>query len=1183
MLPRRGAGAGRGGAAAGAAPPLGPDEWRQLLGDFRWSPTARGRWLGGYSWDVLRAQLLTALRAPSVPLGLKCSLLVFLEENSAALLGGEMGDSPDGGAPRSDDELFSEVCRHLGDLIDTPADARSCPEEAALKAQALSTTVVLMVTRRVMENNPPLLESFVQLLLSLALPPSGNSPGWGSPALVSSPSATVMPVVGSAERPSDSAGSTPRASPTLRSLGRLSPWGSARAGASPKAASGSDRTLPAAALNPGVRAAACECLSELEVCYPGLLRPVLPFLTRAAFSERSFACQSYLLLAARVLAGCCAEALQAGNISDSQGGKIPYDGAPCTPGVDEVGEGLSAGLPASLGVSSPIGSEGGAGSVYILPEHFSGLSEAEGGGLSESSRRGAQLRGELLRRRGEYLEVLLELFGMLKLLTPHGAAELMESLLPAVELLVQNTSSLKAPILGLRLSSDPTCVAALARVAARVPGLLGGDDWVRVSQHLISLAVEVPLSDEQKSAVLSLLFDLVTIGPERLRMAENVLRSWRSLCPHPFCTYEGTVKQMRLLALCLSRLEGPGGALELSGILGVDLDVLLDKALGSLMLLKKMEGDSEKWRRTVFSGLSPLLHVSQLQDLVFCRFTDLMFQFPSFCTEYVGLLKILEFERKDELVMNAFKSFGGRIIRFCEAMNHPEAGSGIEAFTSDTNFCIFDFFLFLEAYLESPSTDPAAMVSALILNVRGLGSRPLKAELGVRVVYAAAKRAKRGPTASLSDTQRLRLISLTFANELLARTSDEDLSGQLVAVVSWLYDGWTDPRVPEMLLEIHAQQEAPPAAAAQKGRSRSGALSIGRRGTAETPPFLVRAGEDGEDNVTGIVISQDLFPPCHGAFEDYIEEVTENLLNNALLVLQQSGIVPIDLKREIVARYFETTAGKWCSDVFLPCHAVFSSRDGEDTAKDGAFGIDFSFELRGQGSLRIMDVPVIPFLPCCDSSGDERCDSSGGDPRTPNLTMQLNVDKPLPLWLHPSVSFTTLDGGFTEGFCPPFKIRLRDLFLWFRPGNIEPEAMSIFWEALWEYFSASWENAERNGSGVSGGAVCSAKLLHIPRELALERVYQAFGPGIVSGHGQEDGTSGNERSSAISLRALVLLPPQYHLLLRFAVMENSTVVHLACDFPDAMLHLDEALEELLLGQADEETEAERQHSPIPAE
>merc|ERR1712078_527010 len=117
-----------------------------------------------------------------------------------------------------------------------------------------------------------------------------------------------------------------------------------------------------------------------------------------------------------------------------------------------------------------------------------------------------------------------------------------------------------------RLSSDPVCVAALVRAASRARGLLGGDDWVGISRHLVTLAVEAPLSKEQKSAVLSLLHDLVTIGPEQHHMAKEVLQRWSSLCPHPFCTF-----------------EGKGDDEELAEILGINLGTLLNKTVDSLM------------------------------------------------------------------------------------------------------------------------------------------------------------------------------------------------------------------------------------------------------------------------------------------------------------------------------------------------------------------------------------------------------------------------------------------------------------------------------------------------------------------------------------------------------------------------------------------------------------------------
>lgn len=216
--------------------------------------------------------------------------------------------------------------------------------------------------------------------------------------------------------------------------------------------------------------------------------------------------------------------------------------------------------------------------------------------------------------------------------------------------------------------------------------------------------------------------------------------------------------------------------------------------------------------------------------------------------------------------------------------------------------------------------------------------------------------------------------------------------------------------------------------------------------------------------------------------------------------------------------------------------------------------------------MRIMPVPVIPCLVCegLDSGTSDERGSGAYAEAVPSLDLQLSVERPLPALLCPSVSFSTLDGGVTEGRCSPFKVRLRDLFLWFRPSNVQPDAMPVFWDALWEYFSASWEGDEQLNEAVNAAAVCSAKLLLISRELALERVYQAFGPGIVSDGGEDGTTSASEKEEdgTISIRAIVLLPPQHHLLLRFAVAREHTVVHLACDFPDAMLHLDEALEDL---------------------
>jgi len=786
-----------------------------------------------------------------------------------------------------------------------------------------------------------------------------------------------------------------------------------------------------------------------------------------------------------------------------------------------------------------------------------------------------RLREELLRHRGEYVALLLDFFGSLRLLTPYAIAELLESLLPAVELLVQDPSALKGPVLGLRMSSDPVCVAALARAASRAGGLLGCDDWVGVSRHLVTLAVEAPLSNGQKSAVLNLLHDLVTIGPEQHRMAREVLQRWSSLCPHPFCTFDGTSKQMRLLAHCLGRFEGQGDDDELAEILGINLDALLSKTVDSLMLLKKMEGESQKWRRTVVAGISPLLLVPRLQDPVLRRIVDLLFQFPSLCTEYVELLHNLEAEGGEDLVLKAFSSFGSQIIRFCESLNRPAAECGVETAAVGSGFSIFNFASFLETYLNNSLTDPTPMVSALVLSVRAAEPSPHLPEAAVGVAFAASKRAKRGTWANLTENQNLRLMSLAFAKELIALDFEEGLMGQLRAIVAWLYEGWTDPRVPEKLLELHAQQEGPRrGGVSPKTRSRSGALSIGRRSTGEPPPFL-RTEEserkDEEDFITGLSISQVGLQLSQGVFDGNLEEVAQSLLSNALLVLRQSGIVPVDLKREIVSRYFKTAADKWCSDVLLPCRVVFNPDEGDGEARGGAFGLEFSFKVQGPGSLRIMPVPVIPCLECKGShSGTSGEDSSCVYAETvPNLELQLRVEKPLPALLYPSVSFTTLDGGFTDGRCTPFKVRLRDLFLWFRPGNVQPDAMSVFWDALWEYLSASWEGEEQVNEGASAAAVCSAKLLNISRELALERVYQAFGPGIVSDSGEEGATSASEKEEdgTISIRAIVLLPPQHHLLLRFAVAGDYTVVHLACDFPDAMLHLDETLEDLFLPES----------------
>ena len=801
-----------------------------------------------------------------------------------------------------------------------------------------------------------------------------------------------------------------------------------------------------------------------------------------------------------------------------------------------------------------------------------------------------RLREELLRHRGECVALLLDFFGTLKLLTPCAVAELLESLLPAVELLVQDPSSLKDPFLGLRLSSDPVCVAALARAASRAGGLLECDDWVGVSRHLVTLAVEAPLSNEQKSAVLNLLHDLVTIGPEQHRMAKDVLQRWSSLCPHPFCTFESTSKQMHLLAHCLGRFEGQGDDHELAEILGINLDALLSKTIDSLMLLKKMEGESQKWCRTVMAGISPLLLVPRLQDPVLRRVVDLVFQFPSLCAEYVELLHNLQAQGgSEDLVLKAFSSFGNQIIRFCESLNRPVAEGGVETAASGSGFSIFNFASFLETYLKNPLTDPTPMVSALVLCVRAAETSPHLPEAAVRVAFAASKRAKRGTWANLTENQNLRLMSLSFAKELIALDFEEGLMGQLHAIVAWLYEGWTDPRVPEKLLELHAQQEEPRrGGVSPKMRSRSGALSIGRGSTGEPPPFFGTEESERKDEegfIAGLSISQIGLPLSQGVFDGNLEEVAQSLLSNALLVLRQSGIVPVDLKREIVSRYFKTAADKWCSDVLLPCCAVFNPGEGDGEARGGAFGLEFSFKVQGPGSLRIMPVPVIPCLECKGShSGTSGEDGSCVYAETvPNLELQLSVEKPLPAVLYPSVSFTTLDGGFTEGRCSPFKVRLRDLFLWFRPGNVQPDAMSVFWDALWECFSASWEGEEQVNEGASVAAVCSAKLLHISRELALERVYQAFGPGIVSDSGEEGATSASdkEEDGTISIRAIVLLPPQHHLLLRFAVAGDYTVVHLACDFPDAMLHLDETLEDLFLPRLSSEKEAHEATAGTP--
>ena len=804
----------------------------------------------------------------------------------------------------------------------------------------------------------------------------------------------------------------------------------------------------------------------------------------------------------------------------------------------------------------------GGGGEYTLPRHMYGWAGADG------AQEGAlHLREKLLRNREEYLALLLEFFGMLKLLTPHAVVELLESLLPPVELLVQDLSALRRPVLGLRLSSDPVCVAALVRAASRARGLLGGDDWVGISRHLVTLAVEAPLSKEQKSAVLSLLHDLVTIGPEQHHMAKEVLQRWSSLCPHPFCTFEGTSKQMRLLAHCLRCFEGQGDDEELAEILGINLDTLLNKTVDSLMLLKKMEEESQKWRRTVMAGLSPLLIVPRLQDRVLRRIVDLVFQFPTLCTEYVEVLHNLEAEGREVLMLKAFASLGSRIARFCEELGRPAAEDAAENAASGSGFSIFNFVSFLETYLKNPLTDPTPIVSALVLSVRAAEPSLHPPEAGVRVAFAAAKRAKRGTWANLTENQNLRLTSLALAKDLIALGLEEGLTEQLHAVVAWLYEGWTDPRVPEKLLELHAQQEGPRrGGASPKTRSRSGALSIGRSGTGEVPPFLLT--EEGEEGgfVPGLAISQAGSPRSQGVFDGNLEEVAHSLLNNAVLVLRQSGVVPADLKREIVSRYFKTASDKWCSDVVLPCRPVFNPGEGDGKAWGGAFGLEFSFTVQGPGSMRIMPVPVIPCLVCegLDSGTSDERGSGAYAEAVPSLDLQLSVERPLPALLCPSVSFSTLDGGVTEGRCSPFKVRLRDLFLWFRPSNVQPDAMPVFWDALWEYFSASWEGDEQLNEAVNAAAVCSAKLLLISRELALERVYQAFGPGIVSDGGEDGTTSASEKEEdgTISIRAIVLLPPQHHLLLRFAVAREHTVVHLACDFPDAMLHLDEALEDL---------------------
>ena len=913
-------------------------DWEQVVADFRWSATARGHWLAAHSWPALLRQLLGRLGAAGTPLALQHGMLDFLEENCEELLGEEEA--------AVGEELFARTCQVLSSIVQ--AADHSHPGTLALKGHVLTTLVSLMVSCRAIFEDQSLLESWVDLLLSL-----------------------------------------------VERVGSLA-----------------DSQL---------RATACDCLRELETCYPGVLYGKFGHLAQLAHLERTHAKQAYLLLVARVFSNAAALALTAEEpLALAAAGADP-------PPPPAPGRRPSGGSPTPFGARSPPPSGAadapGAASPFAVPE---GVAPAPGG---RGRQHAWKVRLALLSRRGEYEDLLRALLAGLYLCTPPGALALLLDLVPVLQLLGPGAAAAaRARLAQTAPLYDGLYGAAALHVAAAVRSSWGAAEARALVQKLLSLCVTGSTACPGERLVL--LHLLGAAVQERPELSPEVLRSWQHLVPSPLASAEGNVLQTLLLASALESFQATDATGEgVARHLGVPLQVMLKTLMAALEALLEYP-DPAGVRQTIVAAFASLLRVPALQASV----TEYVVQFtaarPAFCAEVGRLVDSLMLDaRQRGPGLALLRQLGHSVAAMARqqlALKYRAGAAPAEA----AGRHVLRYTPIVESVLEYRGTDARALLAALaavLLNQPVLDAPSLRC--WQRIVQAGVRRMLVEHRAGRSrPAQTLRRILLHLCRAVL-----QVAGAEAAAVVDRLAAALQNSRLERFPLNVLQRDPGGPGGAAttpvrwagadagagappppripaspERPRARSlfaefeeasanapeerGPFGGGDR-AAPAPPAEAAARGAGAG---WLQVARAGFANSDSEVVLAVDPVVRGLLANGLQVLRQAGAVPGQLQWEILSHYCDDVQsggpGQGArSHITVPCTVRI---EAPPAGLERIFGVQVDFLAAAEdGGAAVARLPLLPHLAAEPAAQGRR-----------ELGLRYECRSPLPVQLTPVVS-----------------------------------------------------------------------------------------------------------------------------------------------------------------------------------